>query len=272
LLIGQKDLCRAAYFQAAPNHNYGRAFKCSKEETMGLLAAVRQWYKRDHAAEQRAWLSWLQHIESRVQGLPSLTTEYLQPVDLSNRSPRLRIRWDAGTLKITGTELAARLDAGTPRIIVHESSGVRPAQMASSIIIMPYMMEAGDERIIADAVYEGLTKPGHYEDPVLPSGAPMAVQGTWAVAIRYERGVGEQQFTLQQSGNELTGTQQGELYSASLTGVVHGVEIALRSIMAVPGNLIEWTFQGIAQEKTMAGTVDLGEYGKATWEAIRNHD
>ena len=42
--------------------------------------------------------------------------------------------------------------------------------------------------------------------------------------------------------------------------------------MTVPGNLIEWTFQGIAQEKTMAGTVDLGEYGKATWEAIRNHD
>ena len=77
LLIGEKDLCRAAYFQSAPNHNYGRAFKCSKEETMGLLAAVRQWYKRDHAAEQQAWLSWLQHIESRVQGLPSLSTEYL---------------------------------------------------------------------------------------------------------------------------------------------------------------------------------------------------
>ena len=119
LLIGQKDLCHAAYFQSAPNPNYGRAFKCSKEETMGLLAAVRQWYKRDHAAEQRAWQSWLQHIESRVQGLPSLTTEYLQPVDLSNRSPRLLIRWDARTLNITGTELAARLDAGTPRMQTH---------------------------------------------------------------------------------------------------------------------------------------------------------
>lgn len=123
--------------------------------------------------------------------------------------------------------------------------------------------------MIADALYEGLTKPGHYEDPVIPSGAPMAVQGTWAVAIRYERGVGEQQFTLQQSGNELTGTQLGELYSAPLTGVIHGDEIELRSIMAVPGNSIEWTFKGIAQEKTMAGVVDLGEYGKVTWEAIR---
>jgi seryl-tRNA(Sec) selenium transferase len=272
LLIGQKDLCRAAYFQSAPNHNYGRAFKCSKEETMGLLAAVRQWYKRDHAAEQRAWLSWLQHIESRLQGLPSLTTEYLQPVDLSNRSPRLRIHWDARVLKITGTELAARLDAGTPRIVVHDSSGVRPSQMASSLIIMPYMMEAGEERIIADALYEGLTKPGRYEDPVLPSGAPMTVQGAWAVAIQYIRGVAEQHFTLQQRGNELSGTQQGELYSAALKGVIHGGQIELRSTMAVPGNFIEFHFQGNVQGNTMTGTVDLGEYGKAAWEAIRNHD
>ena len=79
---------------------------------MGLLAAVRQWHQRDHAAEQRQWLAWLQHIESRVQGLPTLTAEYLHPVDLSNRSPRLLIRWEMGMHWVsTGKELAARLDA-----------------------------------------------------------------------------------------------------------------------------------------------------------------
>jgi seryl-tRNA(Sec) selenium transferase len=269
LLIGQKDLCRAAYFQAAPHHNYGRALKCSKEETMGLLAAVRQWYKRDHAAEQSAWLSWLQWIESRIQGLPSLTTEYLHPEDLSNRSPRLRIHWDAHTLKITGTELAARLDAGMPRIIVHDSAGIRPANMASSLIIMPYMMEAGEERIIANAIHEGLTQPGHYEDPVIPSGVPTPIQGTWAVAVQYSRGTGEQRFTLEQNGNEITGIQQGEIYTAGLKGLIHSSQIELRSTMAVSGNVLEWTFQGIAQGNTMAGTVDLGEYGKAAWTAIR---
>ena len=144
--------------------------------------------------------------------------------------------------------------------------------MASSLIIMPYMMEAGEEHIIADAIYEGLTKPGHYEDPVLPSGAPATVQGKWAVAIQYLRGVGEQQFTLQQKGNELSGTQQGEIYGAALKGAIHGGQIELRSTMAVPGNFIEWTFQGNVQGNTMTGTVDLGEYGKAAWEAIRNHD
>ena len=64
MLIGDKSLCQAAYFQAAPHHCYGRALKCSKEEAMGLLAAVRQWYRRDHAGEQAMWRSWLSTIEA----------------------------------------------------------------------------------------------------------------------------------------------------------------------------------------------------------------
>jgi seryl-tRNA(Sec) selenium transferase len=269
MLIGQKDLCRAAYFQAAPHHNYGRAYKCSKEEIMGLLAAVRQWYKRDHAAEQREWLSWLQLIESRVKDLPSIKTEYLQPEDLSNRAPQLRIHWDANILKITGTELLARLDAGTPRILIDGGTGVRPTRMESSVTIMPYMMDPGEDRIIANAIYEGLTKPGHYDDLIIPTGTPASVQGAWAVAIQYSRGIGEQQFTIEQNGNDLTGTQHGELYTTALKGVVHADQIELRSNMEVSGNSIPWTFHGTVQGNNMSGTVHLGEYGEATWKAIR---
>jgi len=269
MLIGQKDLCRAAYFQAAPHHNYGRAYKCSKEEVMGLLAAVRQWYKRDHEAEQREWLSWLQHIESRVKGLPSVTAEYLQPEDLSNKAPRLRIHWDATQLKITGTELVARLDAGTPRILVDGGSGVRPNKMASSITIMPYMMDPGEDRIVADAIYEGLTKPGHYDDPIVPGGEPAQVQGAWAVSIQYLRGVGEQHLTLEQKGDDITGLQQGELYKADIKGSIHANQIELRSVMAVSGNEIPWTFKGNVSGSSAAGTVHLGEYGDATWKATR---
>jgi seryl-tRNA(Sec) selenium transferase len=269
MLIGQKDLCRAAYFQAAPHHNYGRAYKCSKEEIMGLLAAVRQWYKRDHAAEQQEWLSWLQFIERRVKRLPSVTTEHLQPEDLSNRSPRLRIHWDANVLKITGTELVARLDAGTPRILVDGGTGTRPARMDSSITIMPYMMDQGEDRIIADAIYEGLTKPGHYEDPVVPTGAPAPVNGRWDVAIKYSRGVGEQHFILEQSGGDITGQQQGELYKAQLKGTIHADQLELHSSMAVSGNTIPWTFRGMVHGNKIAGTVKMGEYGDATWNATR---
>ena len=262
LLIGQKELCRAAYFQAAPHHNYGRAFKCSKEETMGLLAAVRQWYKRDHAAEQQAWLSWLQHIAARLQDVVSLTTEYLQPVDLSNRSPRLLIRWDAQVLKTTGSALAARLDAGDPRIVLHDWND-------DSVVVMPFMMDAGEELIVADALYEGLVHPAQQDQAVKPSSTPLHVQGSWRVAIHYTRGLGEQHFTLAQRGCALEGIQEGVLYSAALAGEIHGDQIRLRSTMAVPGSIIDWDFCGVVQEDTMTGTVDLGEYGKANWEARR---
>lgn len=269
LLLGDPSLTHAAFFQAAPHHNYGRAYKVGKEEIMGMLAAVRQWYKRDHDAEQREWQSWLDHIANRVKGLPSVTTETLQPDDLSNKSPRLRIHWDATQLKITGTELVARLDAGTPRIMVDGGTGRRPKMMASSLTIMPYMMAAGEEKIVADAIYQGLTRPGSYTDPVVPQGEPAKVNGTWAVTISYSRGVGEQQFTLMQDGNAVTGTQKGELYPAVLGGEVHGNEIKLRSNMKVSGYAVEWNFAGTVAGDSMSGKVELGEYGAADWSARR---
>jgi hypothetical protein len=236
---------------------------------MGLLAAVREWYKRDHAAEQLEWLSWLQTIEARVKGLPSVTTEYLQPEDLSNRAPRLRIHWDANQLKITGTEMIARLDAGNPRIMLDGGIGTRPDQMASSVTIMPYMMNAGEEHIIADAIYLALTVPGQYSNPVIPTGAPANVEGDWTAIIQYSRGAGEQRLSLRQSGDEITGTQKGEIYSASIKGHVHADRIELRSEMSVSGNSVSWKFKGKIDGHAMSGTVDLGEFGSATWNALR---
>lgn len=269
MLIGQKDLCKAAYFQAAPHHCYGRAFKCSKEEAMGLLAAVQQWYKRDHDAEQREWRSWLRNIEAKLKPLPSTSFVYLEPDDLSNKSPRLRIHWDANVLKITGTELVAHLDSGTPRILVDGGTGRRPETMESSVTIMPYMMDPGEDRIIANAIYEGLTKTDHYENPVIPTGAPTSVQGAWSVTIQYPRGIGDQKFMLEQSGNDLTGTQNGEIYVAQLKGSIQANQIALHSNMAVGGNFVPWTFKGTVESNNMAGTVNMGEYGNATWKATR---
>ncbi len=118
--------------------------KVGKEEIMGMLTAVEMWTKRDHKAEWNTWKEWLASIEAKVKPLPSVTTEYLMPEDLSNHAPRLRIKWDGNALKITGTELAETLDAGTPRIQFDESSGTRPDHMESSLTIMPYMMMPGD--------------------------------------------------------------------------------------------------------------------------------
>jgi uncharacterized pyridoxal phosphate-dependent enzyme len=270
LLLGDKNLCKAAYFQAAPHHAYARALKCSKEETMGLLAAVRQWYKRDHPAEQRMWLSWMQGIEKRLKPLASTSFEYLEPEDLSNRATRLRVKWDANALNITGPELVAKLDSGSPRILIDAGSGNRPDQMASSVTIMPYMLDPGDAHIIAEAMHAALSNPGPYPDPVVASGAPAMIDGNWAVTVSYLHGRGAQKFTIRQdAGGQVTGRHDGEHYNGQLRGRVQGDQVELRTVMEVPGNPIHWTFTGSVQGGGMSGNADMGEYGPASWTATR---
>jgi uncharacterized pyridoxal phosphate-dependent enzyme len=269
LLLGRKDLVQAAWFQAAPHHNVGRSMKVGKEEIMGMLTAVEVWTKRDHEAEWNTWKGWLANIEAKVKPLPSVSTEYLMPEDLSNHSPRLRIKWDGNALKITGDELAKTLDAGTPRIQFDEWSGSRPDEMESSVTIMPYMMMPGDDKIVADAIFAALSHPPGFSAPEIRQGPPANVAGIWDVQMKYLCGEGRQRFLLEQQEGAVTGVHQGEIYNGNLAGKVHAQEVTFRSTMPVGGNEIEYSFSGTAAGNSMSGTVALGEYGHAEWSATR---
>jgi uncharacterized pyridoxal phosphate-dependent enzyme len=269
LLLGDKKLTQAAWFQAAPHHNVGRSMKVGKEEIMGMLTAVEMWTRRDHKAEWNTWKEWLANIEARVKPLPSVSTEYLMPEDLSNHSPRLLIKWDGNALKISGDELVQTLDAGTPRIQFDEWSGSRPDHMASSITIMPYMMMPGDDKIVADAIFAALSHPPKFSDPEIPQGTPANIAGIWKVQMKYLCGEGWQRFLLEQQETGVTGVHQGEIYNGNLTGKVHAQQVRFRSVMPVGGNEIQYSFSGMVNGDSMSGTVALGEYGHAEWSATR---
>jgi len=51
LLMGRKDLVRAAWLHSAPHHALGRPMKVGKEEIIGMLAAVEVFMKKDRKAE-----------------------------------------------------------------------------------------------------------------------------------------------------------------------------------------------------------------------------
>jgi uncharacterized pyridoxal phosphate-dependent enzyme len=270
VLLGPKDLCAAAFWNAAPHHNWGRALKVGKEEAMGMLAAVRAWYKRDHEAEQKQWLEWDKYIAEAVKGIPTVTTEIRMPsADLSNRAPTLQIRWDGSKVGITGTELVERLDKGTPRILVDGGRGRRPEMMESSLGIMPYMMQPGDYKIVADTIAKYLRNPGHYENPPVYTGAMANLAGSWNVTINYSRGVGLQQLDLSQDGDALSGTQKGEVYNSQLKGKVVADHATLSGTMQVSGTEVSYTFTGVAAGNSFTGDVKLGEYGMATFKAAR---
>ena len=270
VLLGPKDLCEAAFWNAAPHHNWGRALKVGKEEAMGMLAAVRMWYKRDHEAEQKQWLAWDNMIADALKGIPTLTTKISGPdTDLSNRAPVMTIQWDAAKVGITGSELVAKLDKGTPRIFVVGGAGRRPDMMASSIGIMPYMMQPGDAEIVATALSTILRNPGHFDDPPLYTGAMAQLAGTWNVTIHYHRGVGHQQFVLLQNGGTLTGDQKGEVFNATLHGKVDASHVTLSSVMKANGYQVPFNFTGIASGASISGDLKMGEYGAATFTASK---
>jgi uncharacterized pyridoxal phosphate-dependent enzyme len=270
VLLGPKDLCDAAFWNAAPHHNWGRALKVGKEEAMGMLTAVRAWYKRDHNAEQRQWLEWIRFIATALQDIPSLTSEVTMPdADLSNRAPTLAIRWDATKVGITGTELVEMLDRGTPRIFVLGGEGTRPDKTASSIGIMPYMLQPGEYKIVAATISKYLRNPGKHTDPHVYSGATAKLAGAWNVRIQYRRGVGTQRFQLAQNGNTISGKQQGEIFQTAIHGTVQGDHAVLNGTMAASGNNIQFVFSGTVSGDSFSGEVKLGEYGIATFQATR---
>src|SRR3982750_2107959 len=98
LLLGRKDLLMSAWQASSPHHGPGRDNKVGREEMIGMLAAVEAWTKRDHPAEWKTWLSWLDSISKKVSGIDSVTTSVLEPTQRSNRSPVLVINWDPAKL------------------------------------------------------------------------------------------------------------------------------------------------------------------------------
>ena len=147
LVLGRKDLLQAAFLNGAPHHALARPMKAGKEEIMGLLAAVEQWVARDHKAEWKEWERRLGVITEAVKDIDSVTTGIREP-GRSNVAPVLEINWDAETVGMNGTEVGDQLSAGDPRIELHSNEG--------GISIMPYMMEDGEDPIVATRIREVL--------------------------------------------------------------------------------------------------------------------
>ncbi|MBI1896753.1 MAG: aminotransferase class V-fold PLP-dependent enzyme [Acidobacteria bacterium] len=267
LLLGQKDLVRAAWLNSAPHHAFGRSLKVGKEEIMGMLAAVETWVKRDHDAEYRAWESWIGHIAERASQVPGVTTRVRPPRGLSNRAPLLDITWDAEKIGIAGHEVEKYLYESDPRIVLGGAS--RPNTRPSSITIMPYMMQPGDHKVVAERIQAVLAKPPAAARQAKPGGSAANVAGQWNLHLKYFVGTAEHNLVFEQKDAELTGTHRGDVTSGDLHGWVEGSEIRFSSRHPYEGTALPYEFAGQVSGETMSGQVMLGEYGVGEWTADR---
>ena len=269
LLLGRKDLIKAAWVHSAPHHGFARGMKVGKEEAIGMLAAVEMWVKRDHDAEWKRWTASLDHIAARVSTISGISTDVVQPAGLSNRTPSLKIFWDANRLRVSGEEVARTLFETDPRIALFPASAAgNPPR--TGVSITPYMLAPGEEKIIADRLHAVLSNP---PESAPSSAAPPAADltGQWTVHVEYAAGSSTHTFHLRQREHALDGSHQGDFVSRDLMGTVHGDAVRLHSAYTEQhGDSLSFTFSGKISGDQMSGTVDMGEYLKATWRAERH--
>jgi L-seryl-tRNA(Ser) seleniumtransferase len=142
--------------------------------------------------------------------------------------------------------------------------------MASSVSITPYMMMPGDSKVVAQRLYEVLSKPPRFETVPLPEGEPAVVDGQWEVTMIYGRGSAAHTVIFEQKGASLAGTHHGEYVSGDLRGSVAANLIRFRSSQKIQGTRLSFDFTGTVEGDKMAGNVNLGEYGEARWTAERH--
>ncbi|HXB68027.1 MAG TPA: hypothetical protein VNY05_07275 [Candidatus Acidoferrales bacterium] len=279
IILGRKDLIKAAWVVSAPHHGHGRTMKVGKEEIVGMLAAVEMWVKRDHKAEDEMWTAWMNNIAARVSQIDGVTTAVRQPRGLSNHSPGLSINWDAAKLGITGQEVTRILDTTEPRILLGGwgggagGGGGRGGRGGgqTGISITAYMMSPGEDKTVADRVHAILSARRPAKSPESPKAPSADLSGRWEVHIEFAAGTGDHVFHVRQQGSQLVGTHQGEFVSRDFSGTISGDEVQISSsIGEVHGAALSYRFAGKLSGDTMSGTLDMGEYLGAKWTAKRH--
>ena len=148
LLVGRKDLVSYALLNNSPHEDtIGRSQKVGKEEIVGMVKALECYLNEDHEALNKEWQGRLEAISAKVSTLPSVTTSYFLP-DMANHVPHMEIKWDPQRIKISFHDAAMALRKGTPSIVL--SAGERRGALS----LNSFMLQPGEEKIIADTVYE----------------------------------------------------------------------------------------------------------------------
>ena len=163
LLLGRKDLIRAAVLNNNPNSDsIGRGMKVSKEQIVGMVAAVDWFLTQSDAAMEAEFRRRAERIAAPLKNIPSLEWKVAIPTVAANVVPHLLIRYDQERVKISPIDVAGELRKGTPSIELNPGTGMKKAgglpTDENTIVVGVWMLEPGEDLIVARRLREVLGK------------------------------------------------------------------------------------------------------------------
>jgi D-glucosaminate-6-phosphate ammonia-lyase len=266
LLLGKKDILLSAWQASSPHHGPGRDNKVGKEEMLGMLAAVESWVTRDHVEKMRIWHTYLDTISKKVSTINGVRCTINEPQGLSNHSPSLNISWNPGSLNINGPDVQESLATKQPRIAIHsnwlDDSG------DTSITISSGQMQPGNDKVVAERIVQVLSQPGtKSKEMAVPV---VNLTGRWDASIEFYSSKSQHSLFIEQDGNWIKGSHQGDFSMRDLAGILDGDQVKLSSSDRHVADNVPFIFYGTVAEDKMTGQIFMGEYMRAGFTATRH--
>lgn len=154
LLAGRKDLMEAAFLNSlnldSPKAGIGRPMKVSKENLVGMVAALELYMDTDETAIIDGWRSKADYVKRKLDGIKGLRV-VIEDTPVDRQGPQPVIYFERDWNGPTPAEVRQKLLDGTPSIRVG-GGGVR-----DEINIVMTNVQDGEEKVIADRLLEALT-------------------------------------------------------------------------------------------------------------------
>jgi L-seryl-tRNA(Ser) seleniumtransferase len=202
-------------------------------------------------------------MSKRLTKVEGISATVIPPVR-GGPFPTLRVSWDNRKFDITAGDVGRKMLDGNPRIMT------QAAGEGNSFLIRPVAMKPGEHVIVAERLVEVISAAPEASTPIVFPPPSANVSGAWDVDIEYEVGSSRHKLFLTADKRQISGTHQGWAYEGDLKGQMHGNQVAFRSTLPADGNVLTYSFTGSLSGDSISGEVQIGEYGKARWRAMRH--
>lgn len=148
-LIGKPEWIEHARLVNAPNATMARSQKVSKEEIVGLIAALRVFVEQDESAETRSYWRDMESVVDRIAEVPGVRASVAHNYD--HYIPHAVIEFTEKWRGPDGPAMAQRLMSGEPRVyVVSGYIGER------QIWVDPLNIQPGELEIVIKRIHEEL--------------------------------------------------------------------------------------------------------------------